>query len=71
MKFLLTVLFFNIAGEVQMIDGWYPIVIEGAERCEKGAENIREYLELIDVLEQLNDITEYSVECIPIKGQSI
>lgn len=54
-----------------MIDGWYPIVIEGAERCEKGAENIREYLELIDVLEQLNDITEYSVECIPIKGQSI
>lgn len=69
MKLLLTVLFFNAAGELQMIDGWYPMVIEGAERCEQGAENIREYFELIDILQQLNDITEYSVKCIPIKGE--
>lgn len=64
MKFLLTVMFITTLKEPVLLDGWHPMLIEGEERCERGAERIRQYLIDIDLVDSLDNIIDVSVDCI-------
>lgn len=58
MKALLLILFM-VNGEPQLVDGWYPIIVD-ASRCEQVAEQIESQLD------DAKEAIEYEVKCIPL-----
>ena len=70
-KFFITIIFFNMAGEPYYEDGWYPLEVPTLERCEAGAENVREYLALITKDGKLEGISGFDVTCDIQQAQEI
>ena len=64
MIYLLTVIFFNLNGEPYTRDGWHPIEVPTIERCEKGKQNIEEFIDAGIADGGFRDISGYEVRCV-------
>lgn len=69
--YLITVIFFNTLGEPVILDGWHPLEVSTMERCEEGAENVREYIDMLMRDGGLPDHTRFEVTCDIMQSQEI
>ena len=60
-----------MVGEPSIIDGWYPFEVPTMERCEAGAENVREYLDTLMKDGGIPDYTRFEVTCDIKQSQEI
>lgn len=67
MKYLLTILFLNLANEPVILDGWHPIKVESKEHCEQAKQRAEKYLDLLFKDGMVKNTTGYEVTCTPIK----
>lgn len=63
MKYLLTILFINLANEPVMLSGWHPLEIESQERCEIAKKNVEEYIDMLIAEDGIKYINGYTVTC--------
>lgn len=69
--YFITVIFFNTLGEPVILDGWHPLEVPTMERCEAGAENVREYIDMLMRDGGLPDYTRFEVTCDIMQSQEI
>ena len=60
---LLTVFFITLDGDKVILDGWHPIEVPTLERCEKGKQNIEEFIDAVILDGGLSEFTDYEVTC--------
>jgi len=65
MKYLLTILFINLANEPVMLSGWHPLEIESQEQCEIAKKNVEEYIDMLIAEDGVRNINGYTVTCSP------
>ena len=63
MKYLLTILFINLANEPVMLSGWHPLEIESQEQCEIAKKNVEEYIDMLIADDAMRYINGYTVTC--------
>jgi hypothetical protein len=65
MKYLLTILFINLANEPVMLSGWHPLEIESQEQCAIAKKNVEEYIDMLIADNAIKYINGYTVTCSP------